>query len=79
MTRLIHSGSKYDFFSESLEKLNLEYFWPRATKQATLNESWARESLVKSDFSVNNYGPTPKDWSIENGPVSLVNLDCDKI
>ena len=46
------------FASESLEKLNLEYFWPRATKQATLNESWARESLVKSDFSVNNYGPT---------------------
>jgi len=67
MTRLIHSGSKYDFFSESLEKLNLEYFWPRATKQATLNESWARESLVKSDFSVNNYGPT----QIKTGPSKM--------
>ena len=55
------------FASESLEKLNLEYFWPRATKQATLNESWARESLVKSDFSVNNYGPT----QIKTGPSKM--------
>jgi len=42
MTRLqtdpIWLEIKIGFFSESLEKLNLEYFWPRATKQATLNE-----------------------------------------